>query len=249
VAGLFDRQTCADDGKEKAYLQGLIDLLTPVVKAYCTDRGFDICVEAMQVYGGYGYTRDYPIEQLLRDCKIASIYEGTNGIQAMDLLGRKLGMQKGTVFMNFLQEVQNTVANAKEIPILLELAGHVEDAVNQLGEVALHLGKTALSPEFKVAFAFAKPFLDVVGDVCMAWMHLWRATVAVPQLEKLAGSLEPAARSAKAVKNKEAAFYEGVLQSAKYYINTILPETRGKMDAIKQSDAATIEIPEAAFGG
>jgi alkylation response protein AidB-like acyl-CoA dehydrogenase len=249
VAGLFDRQTCADGEQEKAYIQGLIDLLTPVVKSYCTDRGFDLCVEAMQVYGGYGYTRDYPIEQLLRDCKIASIYEGTNGIQAMDLLGRKLGMQKGEVFMNFLQEIQNTATNAKKIPILLELADHVEDAVNQLGEVALHLGKTALSPEFKVAFAFAKPFLDVVGDVCMAWMHLWRATVAVPKLEKLAGSLDPAARSAQAIKNKEAAFYEGVLQSARYYINADLPGTMGQMNAIKASDASTIEIPEAAFGG
>jgi hypothetical protein len=158
-------------------------------------------------------------------------------------------MQKGAVFMNFLQEVQNSVAKAKEIPILLELADHVEDGVNRLGEVALHLGKTALSPEFKVAFAFAKPFLDVVGDVCMAWMHLWRATEAVPQLEKRAGSLDPTARSAKAAKNKEAAFYEGVLQSARYFINTILPETRGRMNAIEASEAATVEIPEAAFGG
>jgi len=194
VAGLFDRQTCSADKQEKAYLQGLIDLLTPLVKSYCTDRGFEICVEAMQVYGGYGYTRDYPIEQLLRDCKIASIYEGTNGIQAMDLLGRKLGMQQGAVFMNFLQEIQNTVAGAKKIPLLAELAGSVDDAANQLGEAALHLGKTAMSPGVRVAFAFAKPFLDAMGDVCMAWMHLWRAVEAVPQLEKRAGSLDAAAR-------------------------------------------------------
>jgi len=249
VAGLFDRQTCSADEKEIAYLQGLIDLLTPVVKSYCTDRGFDICVEAMQVYGGYGYTRDYPIEQLLRDCKIASIYEGTNGIQAMDLLGRKLGMQQGAVFMNFLQEIQNTVAKAKEIPVIAELAERVDDAVNHLGQAALHLGKTAMSPDVRVAFAFAKPFLDVVGDVCLAWMHLWRALEAVPQLEKRAGSLDPAARSAKAVKNKEAAFYEGVLQSASYFINAVLPGTQGQMKAIKAADASAIEIPEAAFGG
>lgn len=249
VAALFDRQTCSSSEKEKAHLQGLIDLFTPLVKSYCSDRGFDICVKAMQVYGGYGYTCDYPIEQLLRDCKITSIYEGTNGIQAMDFLGRRLGMQKGAVFMSFLQEIQGTVAKAKGITGIQDLAGSVDAAVNRLGEVALHLGKTALSPDFKVAFAFAKPFLDATGDVCMAWMHLWRAAVAVPKLEKLAGSLEPAARSAKAAKNKEAAFYEGVLQSARYFINTILPETMGRMNAIQASDAATIEIPEAAFGG
>ena len=249
VAGLFDRQTCSSDQKEIANLQGLIDLLTPLVKSYCTDRGFDVCVEAMQVYGGYGYTREYPIEQLLRDCKITSIYEGTNGIQAMDLLGRKLGMQKGAVFMNLLQEILNTSAKAKELPVLQELAVHVEDAVNQLGEAALHLGKTALSPQVRVAFAHAKPFLDIVGDICMAWMHLWRATAAVPKLEKLAGSLDPAKRAATSAKNREAAYYEGVLQSARYYINAIIPETLGKMNAIKASDAAIIEIPEAAFAG
>jgi hypothetical protein len=115
--------------------------------------------------------------------------------------------------------------------------------------LALHPGKTAMSPDFMVAFAFAKPFLDATGDICMAWMHLWRAAVAAPMLEKLAGSMEPAARMAKAAKNKEAAFYEGVLQPARYFINTILPVTMGKMKAIKACDAATIEIPEAAFGG
>jgi hypothetical protein len=111
------------------------------------------------------------------------------------------------------------------------------------------LGKTAISSEFKVAFAFAKPFLDVMGDVCMAWMLLWRATLAVPKLEKLVGGLDLKARQKKADKNKDAAFYEGQLQSAKYFINSILPITMGKMNAIEAGDAATVEIPEASFGG
>jgi len=97
ISSLIDRQACTGDEQKKEYNQGLLDLLTPVIKSYCSDRGFEICAEAVQVHGGYGYTRDYPVEQLLRDCKIASIYEGTNGIQAMDLLGRKLGMKGGVV--------------------------------------------------------------------------------------------------------------------------------------------------------
>jgi hypothetical protein len=206
-------------------------------------------VEAMQVYGGYGYTRDYPVEQLLRDCKIASIYEGTNGIQAMDLLGRKLGMKGGVVFMNFLEEIQKITDRAKKINGLEDLAARVDAAANRLGETAMYLGKTAISSEFKVAFAFAKPFLDVMGDVCMAWMLLWRATLAVPKLEKLVGGLDLKARQEKADKSKDAAFYEGQLQSAKYFINSILPITMGKMNAIEAGDAATVEIPEAAFGG
>jgi hypothetical protein len=249
ISSLIDRQTCSDDDEQREFSQGLIDLLTPVIKSYCSERGFEICVEAIQVYGGYGYTREYPVEQLLRDCKIASIYEGTNGIQAMDLLGRKLGMKNGAVFMNFLQEIQKVTGQAKKVKGLEHLANRVDEAVNRLGEIALHLGKTVLSPDFKVAFAYAKPFLDVMGDVCMAWMLLWRATIAVPKLEKLAGGLDPGARVAKAAKNKDLVFYEGQFQSARYFINSLLPITMGKMNAIEAGDPASVEIPEAAFGG
>ncbi len=248
ISTLIDRQGCSDDEQIKEYNQGLIDLLTPVVKSYCSDRGFEVCVEAVQVFGGYGYTREYPVEQLLRDCKIASIYEGTNGIQAMDLLGRKLGMKGGAVFLNFMQEIQKITGQAKEIRGLEEMAEKIDDAVNRLGEVAMHLGQTALSPDIKVAFAYAKPFLDVMGDVCMAWMLLWRATIAVPRLEKLAGGSDPEVRQTKAAKNKDAAFYEGQMQSAKYFINSILPITMGRMNAIEIGDPAVVDIPESSFG-
>ena len=232
---------------EKSYHQDLVDLLTPVVKSCCTDRGFEVCVEAMQVFGGYGYTRDYPVEQLVRDCKVTSIYEGTNGIQAMDLLGRKLGLKQGAVFMNLLAEMQKTVDRAGSMPMLKGLALQLEKAVNRLGETALHLGKTAQSPRIREAFAYAKPFMDVVGDVCLAWMHLWRAAVAVPRLEKIVGSLVPAARISKAAKNREAAFYEGVMQTARYYVNVQLPITVGKMIAIRSGDTALLDIPESSL--
>jgi alkylation response protein AidB-like acyl-CoA dehydrogenase len=248
ISSLFDRLGCADTEEQKDYSQGLIDLLTPVVKSYCSDRGFEVCVEAVQVYGGYGYTRDYPVEQLLRDCKIASIYEGTNGIQAMDLLGRKLGMKGGVVFMNFLGEIQKTISEAQNISVLADLAGDLDKAVNLLGEVAMGLAKTAMSEDVKTAFAFSKPFLDVIGDICMAWMMLWRATVAAPKLEKKIGSLDAADRVAGAAKNKESAFYEGQLQTAKYFINAILPVTMGRMNAISAGDGAVVKMPEACFG-
>jgi len=148
-----------------------------------------------------------------------------------------------------MQEIQKITGQAKKIKELEDLAARVDEAVNRLGEVAMHLGKTALSDDFKVAFAYAKPFLDVIGDVCMAWMLLWRATIAVPKLEKLAGGLDPNARHKKAAKNKDAAFYEGQLQSARYFINSILPITMGKMNAIEAGDPAVVEILEASFGG
>ena len=249
VSMLSDKKVCAASDSEAEYYQELIDLLTPLVKSYCSDRGFEICVEAMQVYGGYGYMLDYPIEQLLRDCKITSIYEGTNGIQAMDLLGRKLGMKKGAVFVNYLAEMQKTVAAARKISGLQDLAEKFQSAINRLGEIAMHMGQTALSPDLKVAFAFAKPFLDVIGDVSMAWMMLWRASIAMPKLEKLAGGLDKTVRQQQSAKNKQIAFYEGQIQTANYFINAVLPIAIGRMEAIASSERSTIEIPEASFGG
>ena len=236
VGQCLDMEILATDEEQRAFYKGFGDLLTPLVKAYCAQRGFDVCVEAVQIYGGYGYIKEYPVEQLVRDCKITSIYEGTDGIQAMDLLGRKLGMAEGRVFMNFLGEIQKTIALARDTKGLEEISAEVERAVNRLGEVALHIGKSALSPQFKVAFAHAFPFLEVMGDVVMAWMLLWRAALAKQKLDGGA-------------KKKDIDFYEGQLKTAEFFIQTILPTTHGKMNSIVKSNGSAVEISEAAFGG
>ena len=139
-----DKILVADSEEEKARYQGIIDLLIPVAKGYVSDRAFDVCNLGVQIYGGYGYIKEYPMEQLLRDCRITPIYEGTNGIQAMDLLGRKLGLNKGRPIMDLMGEIQKTIAAGKALPRVAEFAGKVESALNKLGEVALHLGKTAM---------------------------------------------------------------------------------------------------------
>ena len=150
-------------------------------------KGHEVCIQAIQVFGGAGYTRDYLVEQYARDCKITSIYEGTSGIQAMDLLARKIGMKKGLVFMNFLGEIQKTAARAKDDSTnLKDLAVNVENTANRLGEIAMHIGKMAMSENFKVAFAHALPFLYAMGDTIMAWMLLWRAVVASEKLSRQA---------------------------------------------------------------
>jgi alkylation response protein AidB-like acyl-CoA dehydrogenase len=249
VAYCFDKKSTAKSPAEKERYSGLIELLTPIIKAYCSERGQFICDQAIQVHGGYGYTKEYPVEQLYRDCKITSIYEGTNGIQAMDLLGRKLGMNKGAVFMDLLNEINTTIGKAAKIPRLENSAAAVTKALNRLGEIALHLGKTAVSKDLKLAFAFAYPFLEVVGDMILAWMLLWRAAVAIPKLEKLAGGADEDAIRAKVAKNKDAAFYDGQLKTAEFFIHSMLPATLGKMNAIAASNPAAIDIHERSFGG
>lgn len=249
VAELFDKEICAAAQEEKEKYADLIELLTPVIKSYLTDRGFECTVQAVQVYGGYGYTRDYPVERLMRDSKINSLYEGTNGIQAMDLLGRKLGMKNGVVFMSLMAEMAKTIGAAKQTQTLEALAQKLETAVNRLGETAMHIGKTAMSADFKVAFSFASPFLDVMGDVIVAWMLLWRAVVARPALDELIDGANGEELEKLIEKNKNAAFYAGQIKSAEYFIEAILPVTLGRMNAIESNSKAIVDIPEPSFGG
>ena len=231
-----DQVKICEDAEEKLTYQGIIDVLIPIAKGYATDRAFEVCSHGVQVYGGYGYIRDYPMEQLLRDCRITMIYEGTNGIQAMDLLGRKLGLNKGKPVMDLLGEIQKSIALAKDAQGLEDFADRLGAAVNKLGEVALHMGTTAMSPNVLNAFAFAHPFMEVCGDVVMAWMLLWRAAIASKKLENGA-------------KKKDAAFYQGQIKSAEFFIYSILPITFGKMKAILTSNGAVVDIDEKSFGG
>ena len=235
TAMCFDRAKIAATDEEKDKWTGLIELLTPITKSYNTDRSFEVCTQGVQIYGGYGFIQEYPQEQLLRDCKITSIYEGTNGIQAMDLLGRKLGLRKGKPFMDLLGEMNATIAAAKEIETLAPMAAKVEKAVNKLGEVAMHMGMTAMSENVLHAFAMAHPFLDVCGDVCMAWMELWRAVVSQPKIE--------------GAKKKDVAFYQGQVKTAEYFIDWVLPATLGKMEALQGNVTAVMEMPDDAFAG
>ncbi|QTA87618.1 acyl-CoA dehydrogenase [Desulfonema magnum] len=225
----------SESPEEKSKYQGLIDVLIPIAKGYITDKAFEMCGHGVNIYGGYGYTQEYPQEQLLRDCKITQLYEGTNGIQAMDLIGRKLGLNKGQSFKDLLAEMNNTVETAKGVKGLEGFAATMEKAVSKLAETGKHL-TTAKSEKIMNAFGNAYSFLEVTGDAVMAWMLLWRAVIAAQKLE--AGP-----------KKKDIAFYEGQIKSAQFFINTLIPLTLAKMDVISTDDGAVVEISEDAFGG
>jgi len=236
IADCFDREENADNEEDRNKFKGRIDLLTPILKTYNSIKGYDVCIKAIQIYGGAGYIKEYPVEQIARDCKIASIYEGTDGIQAMDLLGRKLGMNKGLVFMDFIIEIQKVAEKAKDFVSIKDLGNKLASLVKRLGDVAMHIGKTAMSADFKTAFVHSVPFLEVSGDTVMAWMLLWRATIAAEKMKKGA-------------KKKEIDFYEGQIKTAEYFINNILPVTFGKIDSIEASGNSAITISDASFGG
>ena len=119
---------------------------------------------------------------------------------------------------------------------IIELAERVDAATDKMTEVAMHMGKIAMSSEVTKAFAHACPFMDIVGDVTMSWMLLWRATLASKKLEKGA-------------KKKDVVFYEGQLKSAEFFIRSILPVTFGRMESVLDTCGAAVEIVDEAFGG
>lgn len=232
----MDREKCAETPEEKQYHIDLLNILTPVIKSYCTDKGFQIASEALQVFGGYGYTKDFPLEQILRDVRVTSIYEGTNGIQAMDLLGRKLKMNEGAVFMGFINEIQKVIHMAREERTLTDLSEKLERVLGRFTELAMEMGKNVLGENFKTAFLNAVPFQEVMGDVCMAWMLLWRACAATQKLSEQ-------------TKKRDHDFYLSQKQTAAYFINSILPLTLGRMESIFANDTSALEISESGFGG
>jgi alkylation response protein AidB-like acyl-CoA dehydrogenase len=232
LAGCFDHAEVTDSEEEKDKWNGLIEILTPIAKAYCTDKAVQLSAAGVQVYGGYGFIEEYPQAQHYRDSIITTIYEGTNGIQAMDLLGRKLGMKKGKPLMDLMGEVMGTIEKAKNAG-LTDIADKLQEAINKVGDVAMTIGKTAMSEKIMNAFGSATLFLEVCGDLCMAWALADKAAVAQVALEK--------------AKKKDIPFYEGQVTTAKYFYEVLLPAAMGRMDAVKNTSSSVMDMPEGGF--
>ena len=254
TAFCFDKIKCADSEEEKEYYRGLTEILTPVVKAYCSEKGFEVCVTGMQIFGGYGYTKEYPMEQLVRDCKICSIYEGSNGIQAMDFLGRKINTKNGALLNSLVSEIKKTVEMAEKCTDLYiadkaeidfhEMGKNLEKAAEKFHDTAMDTVKAIKSSQFKSAFSAAHPLMDAAGDIIMAWMLLWRAAAAAPALKKIADD-KPLHEIIQ--KNKNAAFYHGKIMTAQFFITTMLPVTMGKLNAVNPRQSAAVNINEKSF--
>ncbi|MFZ0448206.1 MAG: acyl-CoA dehydrogenase [Desulfatiglandaceae bacterium] len=247
-----DREVSEENGAEKEKWLGILEILTPVCKAYNSDTGFRVTETAIQVYGGYGYCADYPVEQILRDEKIASIYEGTSGIQALDLVVRKLPRRNGASFTALLGEMNATVARYKDNPGLDDLSADVQGAVNTLGEVGFFFAGCAGEGNFLIPICSAYPFLMMMGKVISGWLLLWEAGVAKEKLDSLAGEkgADPSDRAqwkAFIKESKDAAFYSGKITGARYFIKNVLPEVEASAKAIKSRDLSPVEIMDESF--
>jgi alkylation response protein AidB-like acyl-CoA dehydrogenase len=204
-----DLEHIAADDAERQMAGDLIGLLTPVIKGYGTDMGYRIATEAQQIYGGHGYIAEWGMEQYVRDARIAMIYEGTNGVQAMDLVGRKLAQHGGRPVQALLTVVAQEIAAAQAVPETADFASRLEKAVGDLQASTTWFMANALqNPNH--AGAGAVPYLHLTGLVAVGLMWLRTATAAV---------------RLKAAGEGDAAFLDAKLVTARFFAERLLPET------------------------
>ncbi|MEK7827123.1 MAG: acyl-CoA dehydrogenase [Thermodesulfobacteriota bacterium] len=237
--------------EEQEKWQGFVELLTPVCKAYSSDKAMEVCSKAIDVYGGYGYCQEYPVEQYMRDCKIACIYEGTNGIQALDLVGRKLAQRKGMNVMNMFGEIGATIAKTKGIGELNAYAARLEEAYNAFVDLTMALAQLGRSSSFIIPILNASSYLDIFGDLLVGHFLLQSAALAQQKLKAIYA--ERGAEESKGMQralvheNADVAYYAGKIAAAKFFAVEILCTVKARCEAIKSEEKIPIEMADESF--
>jgi alkylation response protein AidB-like acyl-CoA dehydrogenase len=227
VATELDLETKSPDPQRRQEAEDFVAMMTPVVKAMFTDLGFELSSMALQVYGGHGYIRDHGMEQLVRDARICMIYEGANGIQALDLVGRKMPAHAGRLLRGFFHPVQAFIEQNSENPLTLPLA----KAFGALQQATAHIAAAGLKdPE--EAGAAATDYLRLMGLVALGYLWARMAKIAA---EKLPDAAE------------DAPFYRAKLTTARFFMERLLPQASSLWASIRAGKASMMELEAAAF--
>ena len=212
---------------------GLVSLLTPVIKGFLSDKGFDMCVQAQQVYGGHGYIEDWGMSQFARDARIAMIYEGANGIQALDLVGRKLAQDGGKHVMAFFAIVMSFINESKELGDDFETAflNPLKAASKDLQAAATYFAQNGIKNP-NTALAGSYDFMHMFGHVCLGLM--WA---------KMAKASHIALRDG----TDDAAFHETKIATGRYYMARQLPTTALHLSRIQSGADPVMALDAANF--
>ena len=227
------------EGEDAEKYQSYVELLTPICKAWCSEWAVQVCHMCLQVYGGYGYTSEYPAEQYMRDSVIACIYEGTNGIQALDFVARKLPMNGGKPIREILGAAEKTFNTAKSDPELMEPAWMLAAALKQIETISKELTKRP--DAIQMVLLNAPPLLDMVGTVIGAHLLLDQAMLAKTKLTAILEEQGVGTDDKKAYKtflqgHEEAAFYHNKVQTAIHFAYRALPTVAAKGAAIRSGE-------------
>ena len=221
----LDISTSHPDAERRAAADDLVALMTPIVKSMLTDHGFSAANDGVQVYGGHGYIRENGMEQLVRDARITQIYEGTNGIQALDLVGRKLPMGTGRLARRFFHPVTADLERMSGLPGMMEFVMPMAKAFGRLQQATLWLGKAGTANPDDAAAA-ATEYLRMFGLVAIGYM--W-------------------CRMAETATAKEDSFHRGKIDCAKFFMAKILPETGSLLATISAGSAPVMALAEEGF--
>ena len=235
-ARLIDAMATAIDEVERQRAHDLLEILTPIAKAWPSDHGPKANDLAIQILGGYGYTRDYPVERYYRDNRLNPIHEGTNGIQSLDLLGRKVTMGAGRAFQVLMQTMRAAVERSRasqpsvEVAELCDALGRALDRVT---ETTATLGGAAMKGEIRLFLANSYEYLLMLGHTVIAWMWLEQAAVAVLRRASCDDAERP--------------FYEGKIRAALFFTRYELPRIERQAELLQRLDDTTLTMPEDAF--
>jgi hypothetical protein len=222
----------AQTEEERLAADDLLGLLTPVIKGYLTDKGFDAAVNAQQIYGGHGYIREWGMEQFVRDARIAQIYEGTNGIQALDLVGRKLGKDNGRAIQAYFKLVGDEVAGVSDGNVQLSpISTSLGRALGDLQTATLWLMNNGLSNPNN-AGAAAYPYMTLMGIVSLGLMWLRMAKVSLAAIAEGSGNTD---------------FHKHKLATARFYADRLMPQSNAERRKIEAGAESIMALPAEAF--
>jgi hypothetical protein len=225
---LIDRELSSDDADERAECADLVAVLTPIIKAFMTDNAWIATSHCLQVYGGHGYVREWGMEQYVRDSRINMIYEGTNTIQALDLLGRKVLGDNGKKLKKFGQLVADFIEEEGVNEAMQEFVNPLADLGDKVTKLTTELGMKAFGNADEVGAA-AVDYLRVCGHLVYAYFWARMAKVALDKQ----GSGDP--------------FYAAKLHTARFYFAKLLPETAGLIRSARSGVAPLMAMDEALF--
>ncbi|MBO8158719.1 acyl-CoA dehydrogenase [Thermosyntropha sp.] len=219
--------------REKA--ADMVAILTPLVKAHASDEAWPIIAECIQTYGGYGYCEEYPVAQAARDVKIYSIWEGTNYIQSMDLIGRKWTMKKGQPFASFIQEIRDFVEANKNTPGFEKEFANLEKALNAYGEIQMAVGQAFANKQFGLVPTFARRILTATSYLYCGMLILSQALLADAKMKELGSD------------HYDYSFYAGKVTAARYYLMNTVPYVWSLAEIMKSGDTSVIDAPVEIF--
>ena len=229
-----DVLTHSPDEAERKYAQDQVDILNPLAKAYCSDVAWELVADAIQVYGGSGYIEEYPVAKQARDVKIYSIWEGTNYIQAMDLIGRKWRMENGEMFAKWMVELGKNIDDNQGAAGLEDEFAQLKKAYGQVQDIYKTIGDYT-KKDFRLVTTFATRVLHAVSMLYCGYLLADQAKLAQKKIAELGEN------------RVEATFYKGKVASASYYIKNVVPFIDTLAGVIKEGDTSVLDIPEEAF--